>query len=65
MVITRTHIVAVGGIVAITSGLGVLCVFKIVEFKTIIEVVLSVCAHNGMVAATHGLVKPGTVVPGH
>lgn len=65
MVITRTHIVAIAGVTAITSGLGVLCVFKIVEFKTIIEVVLSVCAHNGMVAATHSLVKPGAVIPGH
>lgn len=65
MVITRTYVVATVGVTVITSGLGLLCALRIVEFKTILEIVVSVCAHHGIVFATHSLVKPGAVIPGH
>lgn len=57
MVIKRTRFVVVVSAVALTSGLGVLCVLKIIAVREVFECFISACAHSGFVAILHGFSK--------
>jgi hypothetical protein len=57
MVIKRTRFVVVVSAVALTSGLGVLCIMRIIAFRDVVECFVSACAHSGFVAIIHGFGK--------